>query len=909
MFSNKPSSVVGCIFTSLWIAASRIILILILLAGTYFVASKVAASFLCESELNLLFNAEQKSLPVSILCGVCTLIAAAVPLAYLYGYDKEKFFKDARILCMDFFILALGIIILLQSDSIEDLVSWMGVPTIFFVIYIVVCYNLFKGQVSKEVNKGSCFGAEVDDTPDGINRGFFYNRTVDNIREALRDLKETGKVWALYGEWGSGKTHLLNHIERILLSESKANDNPEYIFSNINLWQISNREELWKAARSVLEKAYGISSASTWRQKIKDALSSASEVDAKCAIAHTICKDYLKNDDAYNLTHLRDIGKANPNKRFILFIDNLERTDAEVIKELLPLLERLKRLPNLLVIAAVAMQDLIENCKSKNISEELLRGHLIKLTDNVMYMPPMGKEEATSLFERLVEDREKALGFATYLRAYAETVYISFNNLRQVYRAVDVLINLELRYFSEAYKKRNDVHINYSLPFVELVFDVELLRVFYSEAYHALISYCNSNDEIKKVNPPNEYWSKSNLPYENEYLFNAIRTRLAVCDKNEFLLAESMEYANRKNLLPNLCELITYIAYETRACDLCSTIDETINAIYSSGDMSTYIHDVLEYNSLELNKDYADDRALRYASVFFGGIRKIESEYYPSLSLKAILNSFKFLNKTPQLTVESFSYYFEKINFSMAAILTRELLKRLSQKCTVSMTSPREELYNGKDEQQLIRSLYDSPNSRIIVTSIFKRYTLLLINEIFSGFGDFRTFNQFGKLQTYSAFDEACDDEIVEYFRSVVSARCSNGFNFNEKSIGNIFKYILKMGVSDDNGVSIMFYSQNTHRIFLPVYNLLCNYIEQNDDVTMQLINRIGNNVDECLKQCNKVLIYPKYDEEDRKENIFIRVMTEPIRESYRVGARQLQEWLKNKLIPILDKRKKHLRK
>ena len=69
------------------------------------------------------------------------------------------------------------------------------------------------------------------------------------------------------------------------------------------------------------------------------------------------------------------------NKKLVLVFDDLERADFGIVKAILPLFERLKKLPNLIVVCAVADNELKQVFKGQKMEEECAHGHLNKLFD------------------------------------------------------------------------------------------------------------------------------------------------------------------------------------------------------------------------------------------------------------------------------------------------------------------------------------------------------------------------------------------------------------------------------------------------------------------------------------------------------------------------------------------------
>lgn len=889
-FGDKPVN------AAVFIALSRIVLVLLLTLGTYHLAIGLGIYPLNE-------NAHDKY-PLAPLYYflVCTwnrsfyFLISILPLVYLLWYDRDKLLKDNRILLADMLIWLNAAILLYQWDSLAQSFLYYAVFLVSVAIYTIANIRYKKEENKNENAFKSCFGAEADNTEDGLNRAFFYQRTVANIREALKEPQTGGTVWALYGEWGSGKTHLLNHIERKLQKSAKQNGEPEYIFCNVNLWQVSNQDELWKTVERTLEKAYGIPERIKWAQRIQDFLSSASELDARYAIAHTICKEYLYDDDAYNLEHLRLLGERNKNKRFILFFDNLERSNAKVIKELLPLLERLKRLPNLLVIASVAMQDLISNLKIENISKEQLRAHMMKLTDNIIYMPPMGDEEATQLFIKLIDKKEKELGFPTYLREYAGTAYLYFKNPREIYNVVDILINLEIRYFSEGRAHRKESQIENSIRFVELVYDLELLKVLYSDIYHALYRFCLKLKENTKITPPDDYWVNNNINIQNDTLLDVLLIGISEYTREEYLLAANMEYTNRKKLLPNLCALIVYIAYDSYNSNLEMALNHTLYHLNEYRTTDSAKREILWHIVSEIKNHQGTTRFKRYVSVYFETIKDLRDKKYPKLPPESTLEALTCINHAVGIKTENVLFYCGDLDFSDCTSLTSKLLIALNEKKNDSSLP-------SSDDNLHLNAVYKNKEGNIIIKHIFNLYTRNLINKIITQENAFPYSRNIDLIHGYKAFELTTQTNIVEDFHSCMKDHFTGMPAPSLENLQRLLEYLINFELvsASDPDTLLLYHSKNANYILEPMQEAIICGITSATDFSIDKYNHLSKLANQGIRKCEKLLIYPKRLPEDIEDGKVYRITRTPIPEAYKEGAELLKLWIKDKLIPTLD--------
>lgn len=362
---------------------------------------------------------------------------------------------------------------------------------------------------------------------ENLGRRLFYKRNVRLIRRMLlRNLGKSGLTVAVYGAWGSGKSHFLRYIERNLCVTEEQSDvinsngyTGKCVIAKVDLWQTHTMDEAWEQIAVALS-----ASLTGWRSYISHTRVVNSFMKAVTAINEKklspfvyVVKDFLYGGDDYS-DGVNEINKMLKDKEgaAVLFLDNVERCDIEIVMKLLPLLERLKKIHNLVVIAAIAREELEARFVANGYTEEQLQGALNKLFDNVMRLPECSENSYTSMFYEMVKH---SYYNCPTLRHYVQRrrTFI-FGSPREVERIVDHLAAVDERYLARYSNKLND---GKWISCYECVFKMEIVRLLYPKIYSFLLRKNDVLNFLKKV--PRELLSrylqrqKENMPVVNNF--------------------------------------------------------------------------------------------------------------------------------------------------------------------------------------------------------------------------------------------------------------------------------------------------------------------------------------------------------------------------------------------------------
>jgi hypothetical protein len=250
---------------------------------------------------------------------------------------------------------------------------------------------------------------------------------INVYQEALIEyikLTDTPITIALQGEWGSGKTSLMNQLRYKLCDEEGAPYFPVWI----NTWQHSLMKDPNQAIMSILEGCISQIGSLNPKQKWEESkkvigglFKNIAKVGAKVAIS-TLGADGESVDDLFggggetsDISKLKDeISKMikaalndNPNKiGFTFYIDDLDRIDPPVAVEILELLKNIFDLEKCVFILAIDYDVVIKGLRSKfgeltDRNEREFRAFFDKIIQLPFSMPVASSNVDTFLVDAL----------------------------------------------------------------------------------------------------------------------------------------------------------------------------------------------------------------------------------------------------------------------------------------------------------------------------------------------------------------------------------------------------------------------------------------------------------------------------------------------------------------------------
>ena len=314
---------------------------------------------------------------------------------------------------------------------------------------------------------------------DHLDRSRLFNRTHQHIRKLAKSTPH-GLTIGICGQWGSGKTFFIDTLLALLsrpvnvdLRNSEQWNEKFIICKKVELWSASSLDDAWNRIIHALH--IGIfNRPPICNAKAKKLLSFLTALSSNQTAAHELIELILPELEDI---HLQSIVNKMKEHKVVLVIDDLERADFSIIQAMLPLFERLKKLPNLIVICAVAEEELKRVFLRERVLPDFVQGHLAKLFDLRIEIPTMAYTAIKNFQDHLFNSKYKD---CPLVRGFLEKYPLRFDSARQMIRVIDRLTSIERQYYANcpfSFERKPKDEQNSILARAKYIFLIETLRL------------------------------------------------------------------------------------------------------------------------------------------------------------------------------------------------------------------------------------------------------------------------------------------------------------------------------------------------------------------------------------------------------------------------------------------------
>lgn len=287
---------------------------------------------------------------------------------------------------------------------------------------------------------------QVTPAPDYLNRKEIYRSLTEEIRcmanRCLNGEKNAqGVNVALCSPWGSGKSHFLSHLCNLASHgdpESKGWQN-SFIVKRIDIWKASEEKELWESVNEALIYAVLEDKKARLFYAEKTFVHSLLSVTVYGGVAQDIYDLIYHKGDNYSV---RRINECIEKKRVLLIFEDLERAKPHMLMALLSLIDRLRKISNLVSVCSVDMVEL----------ERLLGGggpdrpqsYISKVFDRCLYLPAPEPHDMDEMSRSLCKGRFRSSILIPELFKQFRHSFETPRKLIRVFEALESLENLHL---------------------------------------------------------------------------------------------------------------------------------------------------------------------------------------------------------------------------------------------------------------------------------------------------------------------------------------------------------------------------------------------------------------------------------------------------------------------------------
>lgn len=360
------------------------------------------------------------------------LVSSIISL-FVYGIkidicNKEQYYKTITIICLSFLLLILELMRIRKINKIEKIEEIANVYDL---------KELYDGKIENK-NNDLILIKEKEVDYDLLERGNIINKLYEVVTKCYNGEKF---VLSLQGEWGSGKTTIINNFKKLLKDDSNI-----IIIDDFDPWSYEDEQAMFKGMFDSIMKKIGINFSirdiSNFLNFYIDAVFNNSKYENKYKIAK---KYYLDIDKSNKLKSIINTYLKNNNKKILFIIDNIERADKDNINLLFKLVNNIFDFDNVIYLLSFddnRMKEIFKNDLNSNykylkkiiqlevkvpkIDENVMKDVVGRCIKNLMKLYEINFNEKDN--EKTIELLAQKIKDLRELKIYLNSV-ISFNKL------------------------------------------------------------------------------------------------------------------------------------------------------------------------------------------------------------------------------------------------------------------------------------------------------------------------------------------------------------------------------------------------------------------------------------------------------------------------------------------------
>ncbi len=359
---------------------------------------------------------------------VSSIIALFVYSIKIDICNKEQYYKTITIICLSFLLLILELIRIRKINKIEKNEEPANVYDL---------KELYDGKIENK-NNGLILIKEKEVDYDLLERGNIINKLYEVVTKCYNGEKF---VLSLQGEWGSGKTTVINNFKKLIKDDLNI-----IIIDDFDPWSYEDEQAMFKGMFDSIMKKIGINFSirdiSNFLNFYIDAIFNNSKYENKYKIAK---KYYLDIDKSNKLKLIINTYLKNNNKKILFIIDNIERADKDNINLLFKLVNNIFNFDNVIYLLSFddnRMKEIFKNDFNSNykylkkiiqlevkvpkIDENVMKDVVGRCIKNLMKLYEINFNEKDN--EKTIELLAQKIKDLRELKIYLNSV-ISFNKL------------------------------------------------------------------------------------------------------------------------------------------------------------------------------------------------------------------------------------------------------------------------------------------------------------------------------------------------------------------------------------------------------------------------------------------------------------------------------------------------
>lgn len=250
-------------------------------------------------------------------------------------------------------------------------------------------------------------------------------------------------VIGLDGKWGTGKTTIINLVKQHLSKEIEQNDDIR-IVKNFDFWTTGSQTAILNSMYDALLKAIGVDYNSVKTRKLlKRTANFMTNVPKIGKAVSQIINENITQEDVDQLKDNLEELILSSNKRYVFFVDDLDRANSSQVLFLLKMLGTVFNLPNLIF---VLLYDKQRMKKIINNEEELNIAFVEKIINQEIRVPEVSEKTIQDLYKKGLNNLATAYGLSNFeikkLAPAIDRVVKQIRNIRDLKRVMNSVCNI-----------------------------------------------------------------------------------------------------------------------------------------------------------------------------------------------------------------------------------------------------------------------------------------------------------------------------------------------------------------------------------------------------------------------------------------------------------------------------------
>ena len=271
-----------------------------------------------------------------------------------------------------------------------SLIGWRPDANAFPSTVCVTGYILFFVVMFSWLPKSSSASVIVEDH---LHRRYFVNRLAEIFCSPVTSVHRV----AILGEWGAGKTQVLSLLAQRLQQERRF----EFRVGFVNPWKAKTVEQAWALVAAEVDRVLGYASFLPKLWANHPLLRGLIDLVQLEGVSSELLKLLVSSGQESRDATIAKVNSclARQNAKLVLLIDDMERTDPAVLRQLFPIIDQLAGLKGVSFVFAIDADRIAAAFGEGKRCEDQTKGYLDKVFDLQIELPLPGSDDVKSMLD------------------------------------------------------------------------------------------------------------------------------------------------------------------------------------------------------------------------------------------------------------------------------------------------------------------------------------------------------------------------------------------------------------------------------------------------------------------------------------------------------------------------------